>query len=781
MNSVRKCIAMLLCIILLAGLTPVVTMATVGIEQGKTANITKNVTVIGFAGYEWYVIDTGSDQTTNAGENRLTLLAKNSIGESGFRRIWSDQGTPSDVGWKSFGMPEKWYQGDFTYPSDYNDSFLMRELATITNALPPEEADMIISRDLGTNGIGGIAVNNQKLWPLSEEEYNKVLAGPSIVLPNSFWSRTAYGGFAGHVGGVSPGHLWAGYAVGYYNLGILPALYIDTAPVLFTSDATAEGGKNLATVGGGLVDAATLTDTKIKFTFKENNTDNLNLLVADQGARTVAQSRILMIDYSGAVTGAGKYVSCIITGTNGVEYYGKLATAESGRAVIDIPADMPIGDYVLHLFNEQCNGENYSDFASIPISILLTVTAPAATYDLTVIGGVDNANNGPYEADTTVSITAAAAPSGMAFDQWVSDNGGTFADKHSADTTFTMPASDVTVTALYTNATPPANISYSSSTRETTVMAGGAIFSVSVDGNGMASLYPTQFQIQQYLAHGRESGFAQINLDGITSFGGSSLQKARIFVDPTWFDETGDALLLSAPGIGLLEISDVIFKEMAKEAGNVEFSIQKGSIVFEILRNGKALAWDNAQIPTLIAMPYTPPQDISIKALRLYNTQTDTIIKDSYYKDGYIYGNVTTTGKFDAKVAELAAYPTQGTVIGSRVNIRRGAGLFDRRIGRVVRNTSLTVTSIEDNWYAIEHSTGTAYISADYVSVSFETPLSGSVTADTNLYGDASAKNPLGAVEKDDVLNIVGREGKYYLVDWAGETCFVSASSVAIQ
>ncbi len=53
-------------------------------------------------------------------------------------------------------------------------------------------------------------------------------------------------------------------------------------------------------------------------------------------------------------------------------------------------------------------------------------------------------------AGATVTITANAAPSGQAFNGWTTTtNGITFANASSTTTTFTMPASNVSITATY--------------------------------------------------------------------------------------------------------------------------------------------------------------------------------------------------------------------------------------------------------------------------------------------------------------------------------------------
>ena len=80
--------------------------------------------------------------------------------------------------------------------------------------------------------------------------------------------------------------------------------------------------------------------------------------------------------------------------------------------------------------------------------------APGTTYTATVVP--DNAANGSVTVNPpgaqpagTVLTISATAESGFAFDHWSSDNGGVFADTGDANTTFTMPAANVTITAHF--------------------------------------------------------------------------------------------------------------------------------------------------------------------------------------------------------------------------------------------------------------------------------------------------------------------------------------------
>ena len=75
----------------------------------------------------------------------------------------------------------------------------------------------------------------------------------------------------------------------------------------------------------------------------------------------------------------------------------------------------------------------------------------AKEYTVTVNGGT---GNGKKIAGEEVTISA-IVPTGMKFKEWQGTDGLTFTsgDKNSQTATFTMPAHDVTVTAVYSHAT----------------------------------------------------------------------------------------------------------------------------------------------------------------------------------------------------------------------------------------------------------------------------------------------------------------------------------------
>ncbi|MCL2099347.1 MAG: S-layer homology domain-containing protein [Oscillospiraceae bacterium] len=107
------------------------------------------------------------------------------------------------------------------------------------------------------------------------------------------------------------------------------------------------------------------------------------------------------------------------------------------------------------LIYDDGSGTDFFPINEIPLNtveVLPEPTSPGPPYTLIVNNGViagGGDNTGEFYKDDPISITANAAPEGYVFDLWESDDPISFDDKTSPDTFFSMPDSDVTVTAVY--------------------------------------------------------------------------------------------------------------------------------------------------------------------------------------------------------------------------------------------------------------------------------------------------------------------------------------------
>lgn len=151
---------------------------------------------------------------------------------------------------------------------------------------------------------------------------------------------------------------------------VRPAFNLNLSSVLFTSAATADSGKSASGTDTGLTAVADYTDNEWKLT----------LLDSDRNFTVSGESwneNTLTFSYSGAQTGPNEYISAIIEENGAITYYGRILqpTSESGTASLSLPDDVTLSDTTkLYVFNEQCNGDKLTDYASE----LSPIPAPAA-------------------------------------------------------------------------------------------------------------------------------------------------------------------------------------------------------------------------------------------------------------------------------------------------------------------------------------------------------------------------------------------------------------------
>lgn len=222
--------------------------------------------------------------------------------------------------------------------------------------------------------------------------------------------------------------------------GVSPALNINLSSVLFTSVISGTKGE---------------TGAEYKLTLLDND-----MTIAGNGNVSRSGDTVTVpYTISGTNSGSATQVSVLILdkeytagNTNGatVLAYEKLAVdsfSVTGTGTFTLPAellDKTCGtDYYAYIIAEDVNGEKETDYASTPVSI----TVPASKYTVTVTNG---SGSGQYAQGETVTITASAAPSGQQFKEWEIVSGNiTLASSTSETTSFTMPAEEVSVKAIY--------------------------------------------------------------------------------------------------------------------------------------------------------------------------------------------------------------------------------------------------------------------------------------------------------------------------------------------
>ena len=197
-------------------------------------------------------------------------------------------------------------------------------------------------------------------------------------MSGAWWLRTP--GDANNAANVfNAGNVFVrGGCVNNLIFAVRPAMNIDTSKVLFTSPA--EGGKISGEPGADAMKAVGIyTGSDWKLTIKDDTRPVFEASVS--GSSTILKEGAVKLEYKGAATGANEYISVIIEDKEGnILYYGNIVdntvadAADSGKATLNLPADLTSGDYKILVFSEQCNGDFKTDLASNIVTLDITVS-----------------------------------------------------------------------------------------------------------------------------------------------------------------------------------------------------------------------------------------------------------------------------------------------------------------------------------------------------------------------------------------------------------------------
>ena len=339
-------------------------------------------TLIGFGGKQWAVIGydgEGIREQENIGTPEYPVYEYTPV---------SDVGDDTITLLLANGYSFSASQFDSSGASNvYSTSTLKTAMDSAANELNNGEKNLIVAHNLE-----GGSVTNALFWPISNEQASHEINEEVRKFSTYWWlsspgSTSNSAAFVNNTGTVNT----IGYGV-INSFPIRPAYKLNLTSTIFTSAST--GGK--AGIVGAELSVTEAPRGAVKLTVKDDT--NLSLVVSDTTPRMATQGGNVDVAYTSTGTAAtNRYVSCIIEQSGDVKYYGKLAMAvpTGGAASIDIPIDMPDGHYTIKMFNEEINEDNYTDFASTPVEVHLTVdsTAPSVS-DITPIGtGVDISGN----------------------------------------------------------------------------------------------------------------------------------------------------------------------------------------------------------------------------------------------------------------------------------------------------------------------------------------------------------------------------------------------------
>lgn len=166
-----------------------------------------------------------------------------------------------------------------------------------------------------------------------------------------------------------------GNYVDNYSYSARPAFNLNLNSVLFTSAAV--GGKSATGMDSGLTAVGNYGGSEWKLTLLDSSR-NFGVTETDISGDP---GDTITLHYTGATTGDNEYISVILAAESGVQYYGRIAkaTTAEGEISLMIPDTLAEGTYTLNVFNEQCNGDYKTDYASAFETFTLTVDITAPT------------------------------------------------------------------------------------------------------------------------------------------------------------------------------------------------------------------------------------------------------------------------------------------------------------------------------------------------------------------------------------------------------------------
>ena len=324
---------------------------------------------------KWRVLDTKTNMANAQKGDGFFLLSDALLGTGEFGGVEFDYTTPYFNDWKG------------SRAQDWCNDFYSRSLS-----ITEQKAVLATSKSDALYGMYYDASDNildgDKVFFLSAEEAENAAYGftdDNARIANygdsavGWWLRSPRRLKPDSAGTVNENGAVIGEWVGQTNAA-RPAFNLKSDSVLLVSAAVggkgaADGMFKIPEYSGDEWKLTLLDDTR---TFKVTETT-----AAGKPGGTVT------LNFSGPRTGLNEYISAIIEGENGAAYYGRIMkpTATDRQLSFTLPHDLASGNYKLHVFSEQCNGDYQTDYASQFQTVALTVEEAATEQFALTPGG----------------------------------------------------------------------------------------------------------------------------------------------------------------------------------------------------------------------------------------------------------------------------------------------------------------------------------------------------------------------------------------------------------
>lgn len=171
---------------------------------------------------------------------------------------------------------------------------------------------------------------------------------------------------------------------------------------------------------------------------------------------------------------------------------------------------------------------------------------------------------------------------------------------------------------------------------------------------------------------------------------------------------------------------------------------------------------------------------------------------------GYVHGD------YVSEVASSSAISTKGKVynVSTNLRVRSGASTSSSILGYLTNNTEVTIVGSEGEWYKIKYNNGYGYVSKQYITTNLDstnnTENNNTENNNTGNSDSSEAMNAVGVVTNvssnlrvrkqpsssavvlgyllnNENVNITGKEGSWYKINFKGSVGYVSADYIKIS
>ena len=324
---------------------------------------------------KWRVLDTKTNMANAQRRDGFFLLSEVLLGTGEYGGVEFDYTTPYFNDWKG-SRGQDWCNDFYSrslsiteqkavLATSKSDALYGMYYDASDNILDGDKV-FFLSAEEAENAAYGFTDDNARIANYGDSAYVWWLRSPRRMNPDSAGTVNEKGAVIGE---------W----VGQTNAA-RPAFNLKPDSVLLVSAAvggkgTADGMFKIPEYSGDEWKLTLLDDTR---TFRVTETT-----AAGKPGGTVT------LNFSGPRTGQNEYISAIIEGKNGATYYGRIMkpTAADRQLSFTLPHDLASGNYKLHVFSEQYNGDYQTDYASQFQTVALTVEEAATEQFALTPGG----------------------------------------------------------------------------------------------------------------------------------------------------------------------------------------------------------------------------------------------------------------------------------------------------------------------------------------------------------------------------------------------------------